>query len=81
MNIFFIGMGYMGAERLKAAINLKKKNKINILGFYDPNVQKIKLQKQTEPIIFPSTLNLKNHKIKVFKPDFDVFWHIVDEKV
>ena len=31
MNIFFIGMGYMGSERLRAAINLKKKYKIKIL--------------------------------------------------
>ena len=44
-----------------------------------PNVQKITLQKQTQPIIFPDTLNLKKQKIKIFKPDFDVFWQITNE--
>ena len=44
-----------------------------------PNVQKITLQKQTQPIIFPDTLNLKNQKIKIFKPDFDVFWQMTNE--
>ena len=38
-------------------------------------------QKQIKPITFPSTLNLKNQKIKVFKPDFDIFWNILNEKV
>ena len=47
----------------------------------NPNVQKIILQKQIKPITFPSTLNLKNQKIKVFKPDFDIFWNILNEKV
>ena len=45
-----------------------------------PNIQKITLQKQKEPINFPNTLNIKNQKIKVFKPDFDIFWDIVNEK-
>ena len=44
MNIFFIGMGYMGSERLKATINLKKKNNINIVGFYDPEIKTIKIK-------------------------------------
>ena len=44
-----------------------------------PNVQKIILQKKTQPINFPDTLNLKNQKIKIFKPDFDVFWQITNE--
>ena len=47
MNIFFIGMGYMGFERLKAIINLKKKNDINISGFYDPNIKIMKLNNLT----------------------------------
>ena len=42
MNIFFIGMGYMGQERFKAIINIKKFTNLNILGFYDPKVKKIK---------------------------------------
>ena len=45
-----------------------------------PNVQKITLQKQKEPINFPNALNIKNQKIKIFKPNFDVFWNIVNLK-
>lgn len=44
MNIFFIGMGYMGVERLKNIIHLKRKYKLNICGFYDPKIKKIKLK-------------------------------------
>ena len=44
MNIFFIGMGYMGSERLRAAINLKKKYKIKIVGFYDNKIKSIKIK-------------------------------------
>ena len=44
-----------------------------------PNIQKIILKKQTKPIIFPNILNLKNQGIKVFKPDFDVFWDITNK--
>ena len=54
MNIFFVGMGYMGSERLKAICNLKKKNNINILGFYDPKIKVIKVNKLT----FRSKINL-----------------------
>jgi predicted dehydrogenase len=43
MNVFFIGMGYMGSERLKAIINLQKKYKINVLGFYDTKIKSIKI--------------------------------------
>ena len=49
MNVFFIGMGYMGFERLKAIYFFRKKYKLNILGFYDPKIKKI---------------NYKNLKIK-----------------
>ena len=44
MNIFFIGMGYMGTERLKNVISLKKKYNLNICGFYDPKIKTIKLK-------------------------------------
>ena len=55
MNIFFIGMGYMGSERLRAAINLKKKYKIKIVGFYDNKIKSIKIKNK----IFKSIQNLK----------------------
>ena len=42
MNIFFIGMGYMGVERLKNIISIKKKYNLNICGFYDPKIKTIK---------------------------------------
>ena len=44
MNIFFIGMGYMGIERLKSIVSLKKKYNLNICGFYDPKIKTIKLK-------------------------------------
>lgn len=44
MNIFFIGMGYMGVERLKNIISLKKKYNLNICGFYDPKIKTVKLK-------------------------------------
>tara|TARA_B110000037_G_scaffold221282_1_gene291620 strand:+ start:1562 stop:2563 length:1002 start_codon:yes stop_codon:yes gene_type:complete len=54
VNIFFVGMGYMGSERLRAICNLKKKNNINILGFYDPKIKIIKVNKSS----FRSKINL-----------------------
>ena len=44
MNIFFIGMGYMGVERLKTIIKLKKKYNLNIKGFFDPYVKNINVK-------------------------------------
>ena len=41
MNVFFIGMGYMGFERLKTIIKLRKRYNLNILGFYDPDIKSI----------------------------------------
>ena len=41
------------------------------------NTQKIKLGKQTEPIKFSKYLNLGKKKIKIFRPNFDVFWEIL----
>ena len=35
---------------------------------------KIRLKKQNKPILFPDFLISKNLKIKIFKPNFDVFW-------
>lgn len=52
MNILFIGMGYMGYERLKAIINLKNKFKLKNLHYFDPKIKSI---------------NYKNYKIKSIK--------------
>ena len=41
------------------------------------NTQKIKLGKQKEPIKFSKHLNFGKHKIKIFRPNFDVFWEIL----
>ena len=40
------------------------------------NSQKIKLYKKDQPINFPKTLKTKKNNIKVFKPNFDVFWDL-----
>ena len=40
------------------------------------NRSKIKLYKQKKPIKFPDYLEVENSRIKVFKPNFDVFWQI-----
>ena len=34
-------MGYMGVERLKNIISLKKKYNLNICGFYDPKIKTV----------------------------------------
>lgn len=46
MNVFFLGMGYMGKERLKSIIDIKKKFNLNIIGYYDPNIPYIKINKK-----------------------------------
>ena len=35
MNIFFIGMGNMGEKHFQATHSLKKKYKLNIVGYFD----------------------------------------------
>ena len=40
------------------------------------NSQKIKLRKIKKPIKFPDTLAINNSAVKVFKPNFDVFWQL-----
>ncbi len=40
------------------------------------NSQKIRLLRVKDPIDFPETLNIKNFKVKVFRPNFDIFWQI-----
>jgi len=44
------------------------------------NSQKIKLKKKKIPINFPNYLETENIKFKIFKPPFDVYWQIVEEK-
>ncbi len=44
------------------------------------NKSKLLLKKQKKPIIFPDTLNINDLNIKVFRPNFDVFWQIEKEK-
>jgi predicted dehydrogenase len=63
MNVFFIGMGYMGKERLKTIINFKKKYKLNVVGYYDPQTKSIKinnLQIKSEKSLSLNYLNKKN---------------------
>ena len=40
------------------------------------NSEKIRLKKVKKPIEFPKELKINNIKIKVFKPNFDVFWQL-----
>ena len=40
------------------------------------NSQKIKLIKVKDPINFPNVLKINNFKIKVFKPNFKIFWQL-----
>ena len=40
------------------------------------NSQKIRLKKVKSPIDFPEKLNIKKFQVKVFKPNFNVFWQI-----
>ncbi len=65
MNIFFIGMGYMGQERLKAITNIKKFINLNILGYYDPYVKKIK----NKNYVFSTEKNLNESFFKKNKID------------
>ena len=46
MNIFFIGMGNMGQQRLSAVEKLQNKYNLNVIGFYDPFVDSIIFNKQ-----------------------------------
>ena len=40
------------------------------------NGSKIRLKKHKKPLNFPEHLQVNDFKIKIFKPNFDVFWHI-----
>tara|TARA_B100001964_G_C14223494_1_gene596486 strand:- start:83 stop:1111 length:1029 start_codon:yes stop_codon:yes gene_type:complete len=43
MNIFFIGMGNMGEKHFQATHSLKKKYKLNIVGYFDPIKKNVKI--------------------------------------
>ncbi len=40
------------------------------------NSEKIRLKKVKDPINFPNVLKINNFKIKVFKPNFKIFWQL-----
>ncbi len=43
----------------------------------EKNLETITLKKQNKPINYDEYLELKDIKIKIFKPPFDVFWEII----
>ena len=45
------------------------------------NKTTITLEKSDKPIVFDQFLNVKNKKIKIFQPNFDVFWHIKNDVI
>lgn len=40
------------------------------------NKNKIKLIKKDEPLKFPEAIDINNEEIVVFKPNFNIYWHI-----
>ena len=42
------------------------------------NKEKIRLVKLSQKVIFEKYLNIKKEKIKIFEPDFSVFWKVVN---
>lgn len=59
--------------------NLEKFLCLNGSKHYNLHVckQKITLVKKTYPIAFPKTLNKNNLSVKVFKPNFPIFWKLL----
>ena len=66
MNVFFIGMGYMGFERFKAVFALRKRYNLKIVGFYDPNVKSVKFK----DLKFKSENSVSNEYLKKNKISF-----------
>jgi dihydroorotase len=60
--------------------NLEKFISINGAKHYNlkANNQKIIMIKSNEPILFREYLNVAKKKIKIFKPDFPVFWSVTN---
>ena len=44
----------------------------------DINKEKITLIKSSQPLSFKTHLDIDEHKIEIFKPDFSVFWNIAN---
>ena len=42
------------------------------------NKEKLKLIKSNQPLLFREYLDIDEQKIKIFKPDFPVFWKIAE---
>ena len=61
--------------------NLEKFVSLNGSKHYslEKNKEKVTLKKMSEPIKFQKSLQSKNHKIKVFKPPFDIYWNIFND--
>ena len=61
-----------------AISNLEKFVSINGPIHYnlDINKEKIKLIKSSQALIFKKNLNVNNQKIKIFDPDFEIFWKV-----
>ena len=58
--------------------NLEAFTSLNGSKFYklEPNKTKILLVKENFPVEFPKSINTPYDKIKVFDPDFQIFWHV-----
>ncbi len=65
-------------EKENSLSNLESFVSINGAKHYgcDLNKEKIQLQKCDEPINFEETLKFFDKEIKIFKPDFDVYWEV-----
>ena len=67
MNIFFIGMGNMGRNRLNSIKLLECKYNLNVMGFSDPNVASIKYNERVLYNTQKLTINyIETQKINFF---------------
>ena len=67
-------------EEKGALDNLEGFTSINGCKFYNLQVssKKITLVKGDTPVSYPNFINTPKGKIKLFKPEFDVFWYVKD---
>lgn len=65
-------------DRENSLMNLESFVSINGAKHYECNLnkEKITLQKLSEPIQFQDSLKFQDKEIKIFKPDFEVFWEV-----
>ena len=63
----------------KVLSNLEKFVSINGAKHYDlnNNKEKITLFKSKHNLIFKKYINVNEQKIRVFEPDFPIFWHVL----